>query len=172
MGIFMWVGAYRITKRFGLRYSLMVANMMIALCLASIPFISNIWSLMLVYCFGNSMKNLLAIGYIACLTNAVPPNHISKVNGVGVMFESVGKAAGPLGGATGYAWTISSWGRSGHSVIFVIMMLLHIVRMLGTGYLPGTVECSDDLGEGSSDSGSCEPCAEAIGNCSDDDDVI
>jgi len=62
------------------------------------------------------------------------------VNGVAVMVDTLGKAIGPIGTSYLFALTLSRWGRSGHSAVFLGLGLLHAAFAIAASRLPAAVE--------------------------------
>eukprot|EP00435_Cladocopium_sp_Y103_P023248 s1346_g5.t1 len=73
---------------------------------------------------------------IAFTNNAAGPTHRAIVSGFAVTMDTVGKAIAPIATSTIFAWSINTFGRAGHGLVFYIQapdITSAAIRFLETG---------------------------------------
>ena len=136
---FTWVLPW-CSKRFGGRCCSILTNILAAVTACFLPFSPNmpvanvlhlIWASALV---SNDLLNA------TFTNNAVHPEDRLVANGLAVTFETVGKALGPVGSSSIFAWTLRTWGWHGHGIVFFILAGLSMIQIFCVLCLPGYVD--------------------------------
>lgn len=132
----------RVSKRLGLRKFALVASCTAVVCCALLPFSTN-------YIVANLLQmvaasTIISVGAMnmAFTTNLVEPEQRIQANGLAVTFETLAKALGPMGIAPLFAWSLQTWGKPGHSFVFLILSVMNILMCFGAVCLPNSVETS------------------------------
>lgn len=138
-GLFMVRAMPRLIQHVGLRWSGILSNAIAAASIVAVPFSPGPAYLVFLHVVANSALTMLAATYLASINNVVPSDQRAVVNGVCVTFEALGKGIGPMGSSVAFAWTLKSFGRGGHSMVFLCMGVMHVLLLFGTACLPQAV---------------------------------
>ena len=120
----------------GVRKSLYWSSLFVAVCLYILPNLPNQWWCALVLALTSSGLQAMSSAILAMTNNVTEPSRRGMVNGVATTIEAVGKASGPAMCASIFAWTILTYGKKGHSHIFVGLSVIAIVVAIFAYRLP------------------------------------
>jgi len=134
----------RVSKRTGVRCFGALASATAGICCLVLPAMSNVAIANTIHMMSTTTS--ISTGAVAMIwtNNVVIPARRSEIQGIVVIFETLAKAAGPVFTANVFAWTLSAWGREGHSVVFHFLAGLHALYLVGAACLPASVENPSD----------------------------
>eukprot|EP00435_Cladocopium_sp_Y103_P039753 s1188_g10.t1 len=130
----------RLTKQLGGRCTSIVVSVFGIIFSIVLPLCTTELTANLAHLLATSGCLSQAAVNIAFTNNAAGSTHRAIVSGIAVTMHTVGKAIGSIATATIFAWSINTFGRAGHGLVFYIQAALSLVNLLCTLLLPASVE--------------------------------
>eukprot|EP00971_Amphidinium_carterae_P060257 1192395-Amphidinium_carterae.1 len=130
----------RITKRFGAKNAMASACVVAAIAYAVMPWLISPGQLFVVHSLGTAALTLFCAVAAVFTTNTIHPVERGAANGVAATVDALAKGLAPLLGANIFAWSLDRFGRTGRSLIFVIISVVQSACLVITLMLPSSVE--------------------------------
>eukprot|EP00929_Paragymnodinium_shiwhaense_P035155 TRINITY_DN19021_c0_g1_i1.p1 TRINITY_DN19021_c0_g1~~TRINITY_DN19021_c0_g1_i1.p1 ORF type:complete len:531 (+),score=54.12 TRINITY_DN19021_c0_g1_i1:179-1594(+) len=152
------------SKWLGVRRFAIVSGVISAASCAVLPFV---YFVPLANCLhAIAATTSIATGAMATIAtnNSVPADQRSQVCGIVVFFETCAKALGPIVTTNLFAWTLTTWGDSGHYITFFALSASLLLYALGAVYLPSAVNQAPEQAGAADASPEMEEADEEVGD--------
>ena len=137
------------SKCFGSRCCSIATSLIAAVTACFLPFSPNIPVANVLHLIWASALVSTDLLNATFTNNAVRPDDRLVLTGLAVTVETVGKAIGPVGASSIFAWTLKTWGWHGHGIVFFILAGLSMFQAICVLCLPSYIETGQQPQESS-----------------------